>query len=140
MELFTWNFNKNFIFVIVYWVLEIAVIIITNQFMKYFKMTTDFVIDQYIALILINIADLLAIFLILYSKCATKSNKIETKGTKIQSDLIYKKFDKLKKIFYIKLIVVAVLDYISHSSYWISYSIQGLLKEIFLQLYQKILK
>ena len=91
--------------------------------MKYFKMTTDFVIDQYIALILINIADLLAIFLILYSKCATKSNKIETKGTKIQSDLIYKKFDKLKKIFYIKLIVVAVLDYISHSSYWISYSI-----------------
>ena len=91
--------------------------------MKYFKMTTDFVIDQYIALILINIADLLAIFLILYSKCATKSNKIEEKGTKIQSDLIYKKFDKLKKIFYIKLIVVAVLDYISHSSYWISYSI-----------------
>ena len=91
--------------------------------MKYFKMTTDFVIDQYIALILINIADLLAIFLILYSKWATKSNKIETKGTKIQSDLIYKKFDKLKKIFYIKLIVVAVLDYISHSSYWISYSI-----------------
>ena len=91
--------------------------------MKYFKMTTDFVIDQYIALILINIEDLLAIFLILYSKWATKSNKIETKGTKIQSDLIYKKFDKLKKIFYIKLIVVAVLDYISHSSYWISYSI-----------------
>ena len=91
--------------------------------MKYFKMTTDFVIDQYIALIIINIADLLAIFLILYSKWATKSNKIETKGTKIQSDLIYKKFDKLKKIFYIKLIVVAVLDYISHSSYWISYSI-----------------
>ena len=91
--------------------------------MKYFKMTTDFVIDQYIALILINIADLLAIFLILYSKCATKSNKIEEKGAKIQSDLIYKKFDKLKKIFYIKLIVVAVLDYISHSSYWISYSI-----------------
>ena len=66
----------------VYWVLEIAVIIVTNQFMKYFKMTTDFVIDQYIALILINIADFLAIFLILYSKCATKSNKIETKELK----------------------------------------------------------
>ena len=50
MKLLTQNFDKNFIFVIVYWVLEIAVIIVTNQFMKYFKMTTDFVIDQYIAL------------------------------------------------------------------------------------------
>ena len=123
MELFTWNFNKNFIFVIVYWVLEIAVIILLDQLGEKFAMTNDMVIDEYISVILINIADLLAIFLILYSKCATKSNKIETKGTKIQSDLIYKKFDKLKKIFYIKLIVVAVLDYISHSSYWISYSI-----------------
>ena len=123
MELFTWNFNKNFIFVIVYWVLEIAVIILLDQLGEKFTMTNDMVIDEYISVILINIADLLAIFLILYSKCATKSNKIETKGTKIQSDLIYKKFDKLKKIFYIKLIVVAVLDYISHSSYWISYSI-----------------
>ena len=123
MELFTWNFNKNFIFVIVYWVLEIAVIILLDQLGEKFTMTNDMVIDEYISVILINIADLLAIFLILYSKWATKSNKIETKGTKIQSDLIYKKFDKLKKIFYIKLIVVAVLDYISHSSYWISYSI-----------------
>ena len=123
MELFTWNFNKNFIFVIVYWVLEIAVIILLDQLGEKFTMTNDMVIDEYISVILINIADLLAIFLILYSKCATKSNKIETKGTKIQSDLIYKKFDKLKKIFYIKLIVVAILDYISHSSYWISYSI-----------------
>ena len=123
MELFTWNFNKNFIFVIVYWVLEIAVIILLDLLGENFKMTNDIVIDEYISVILINIADLLAIFLILYSKCATKSNKIEEKGAKIQSDLIYKKFDKLKKIFYIKLIVVAVLDYISHSSYWISYSI-----------------
>ena len=123
MELFTWNFNKNFIFVIVYWVLEIAVIILLDQLGEKFTMTNDMVIDEYISVILINIADLLAIFLILYSKCATKSNKIETKGTKTQSKLIYTNPDKPNKKFYIKLIIVAILDYISRSSSWMSYAI-----------------
>ena len=78
MSCLTWNCDKSFIYVIVYWVLEIAVIILLDQLGEKFTMTNDMVIDEYISVILINIADLLAIFLILYSKCATKSNKIES--------------------------------------------------------------
>ena len=87
-------------------------------------MTNNIVHDRYI-IVLANIAsDLLAGFLVLYTKCVSKSNKKENEKLRKPSEiLIYTKLDKLKKIFYAKLFIIVVLDYISKSSTWMSYAI-----------------
>ena len=127
MSLITWNFDKNFIYVIIYWILEIAYRVILYLRRNYFEITKNIVYYEYTFLILYNISDLLAGFLVLYSKCVSKSKKIEKveKRTESQSELICTKSNKLKKKFYIKLIIVALLDYISRSMVWISYAITG---------------
>ena len=117
MSLITWNFDKNFIFVIIYWVLEIILRIGIYMKPDFFKMAKDYVHNEYIIVMLNIISDLFAGFFVLYIKCASKSKKINNKAlkTQSQSELIYTKLDKLKKNFYIKLIIIVVLDYISRS-------------------------
>ena len=134
MSLITWNFDKNFIFVIIYWVLEIILRIGIYMKPDVFKMAKDYVHNEYIIVMLNIISDLFAGFLVLYIKCASKSKKINNKAlkTQSQSELIYTKLDKLKKNFYIKFIIIVVLDYISRSRAWISYAItKAISEEIF---------
>ena len=122
MSLLTWNFDKHFIYVIIYWILEIIYRIFLS-FKEYsFKITKKAVHDEYILIISSIIGDLFAGFLVLYIKCISKSQKKEILTA--QNDiLIYTKLDKLKKNFYIKLIIIVIIDYISRSSSWISYAI-----------------
>ena len=134
MSLITWNFDKNFIFVIIYWVLEIILRIGIYMKPDVYKMAKDYVHNEYIIVMLNIISDLFAGFLVLYIKCASKSKKINNKAlkTQSQSELIYTKLDKLKKNFYKKLIIIVVLDYISRSRAWISYAItKAISEEIF---------
>ena len=42
-----------------------------------------------------------------------KKKKKEKEGRKTQSELIYTKLDKLKKKFYVKLIIIVILNYLS---------------------------
>ena len=122
MSLLTWNFDKHFIYVIIYWILEIIYRIFLS-FKEYsFKITKKAVHDEYILIISAIIGDLFAGFLVLYSKCISKSKKKEKLRTQNEK-LIYTKLDKLKKNFYIKLIIIIIIDYISRSSSWISYAI-----------------
>ena len=122
MSLLTWNFDKHFIYVIIYWILEIIYRIFLS-FKEYsFKITKKAVHDEYILIISSIIGDLFAGFLVLYSKCISKSKKKEKLRTQNEK-LIYTKLDKLKKNFYIKLIIIIIIDYISRSSSWISYAI-----------------
>ena len=125
MSLIRWNFDKNFIYVIIYWVIEISIRILSSLKPEFFKLSKDTVNNEYIFVILNFLADLLAGFLVLYSNCKSKSKNINNEAliTKSHSDLIYTKLDKLKKKFYIKLIVIVVLNYISRSRKWISYAI-----------------
>ena len=53
------------------------------------------------------------------------NQKIENENirAKSQSELSSVKLDNPNKKFYMKLIIVAILDYISRSSTWISYAI-----------------
>ena len=142
MSLLTWNFDKNIIYVIVYWVLEIVYHILLSNEGQFFKITNDTVHDEYIFVILYNISDLLAGFFIMYNKCTSKPKKNEDKEEiKTQkSDLIYTQFDKLKKSFYIKLIIIVLLDYISRSSSWISNAITKAYKEKISHSLQKNIK
>ena len=131
MSLITLNFDKNFIYVIIYWILEIIYRIIFYEREEFFKITKDIIHDEYLFVILLNIADLLSGFLVLYMKCSSKSKKKEDekneerkKSQSSLSELIYEKLEtKIKKTFYKKLIIITVLDYISRSSIWLSYAI-----------------
>ena len=70
MSLLTWNFDKNFIYVIIYWALEIILRIFLNSKEEYFKMSKNIVHNEYMFVIFLNIADLLSGFFVLYMKCA----------------------------------------------------------------------
>ena len=142
MSLLTWNFNKNFIYVIIYWILEIIYHIIFAKNSKFLKMTKDYIQNEFIFVILCNILDLLSGFFILYSKCASKSKKIENENirAKSQSELSSVKSDNPNKKFCMKLIIVAILDYISRSSTWISYAITKVESKIISHSLQKNIK
>ena len=142
MPFLTWNFDKNFIYVIIYWILEISYRIVLYEKDDFFKMTMDIIHDEYMIVILLNIADLLSGFLVLHNKLSMKTKKIEKKEerTKSQSELIYdESFTKPKKTFYKKLIIVALLHHISRSSFWISFAItRAKLSEIYFTLQKNI--
>ena len=142
MSFLTWNFDKNFIYVIIYWILEISYRIVLYEKDDFFKMTMDIIHDEYMIVILLNIADLLSGFLVLHNKLSMESKKIEKKEerTKSQSELIYdESFTKPKKTFYKKLIIVALLHHISRSSFWISFAIaRAKLSEIYFTLQKNI--
>ena len=70
MSLLTWNFDKNFIYVIIYWALEIILRIFLISKEEYFKMSKNIVHNEYMFVIFLNIADLLSGFFVLYMKCA----------------------------------------------------------------------
>ena len=130
------NCDKNFIYVIIYWILEIIFLLILNLKSEYFIMTDDIVKNEYMFVIFLNIADLLSGFLVLYVKKSSKSVrkeefellKFDTKNQTNQ--LIYEEtMINLKKNFVKKVILIAVLDYLSRSFFWIAYAISGVKKE-----------
>ena len=82
MPFITWNFDKNFIYVIIYWILEIIYRIIFYEKEEFLQITKELVYDEYLFVILLNIADLLSGFLVLYMKCASKSKKRKRKKMK----------------------------------------------------------
>ena len=141
MSLITWNFDKNFIYVIIYWILEIIYRIGIYLKGEYFEITKQVIIDKYIFVILDNLANLLSGFLVLYIKRSSKSKKIQSKEIIEQqpSDLIYIKSTELTKKFYIKLIIIAILDYIGKSSIWMAFAItQAIRKEVSFNLQKNI--
>ena len=136
MSFLSFNWDKHFIYAIIYWVLEIFVRLFMYIRWYYFKMSKSDVQNEYIYVILLNIADLLSGFLVLYTFCAfrntnkTKIFHIGKTNTTGSIQLIYEnKEDYRSKYFFLKLLVICVLDYLSRSLYWISYAITGATNE-----------
>ena len=130
------NCDKNFIYVIIYWILEIIFRLLMYLKAEYFIMSDDIVKNEYMFVIFLNIADLLSGFLYLYLKQSTKSNKkeeqklIRTETKKSLNQLIYNQYDRiLRGPFIKKFIIIAILDYLSRSFFWIAYAISGAKKE-----------
>ena len=134
MSCLTWNCDKSFIYVIVYWVLELIHLGLFFEKEEFLQITESIVYDEYILIILLNIADLLSGFLVLYMKCSSKpknidndnkkSERTESQSPQSEVELIYvKSVITLNKNFYIKLVIITILDYISRSSFWMSYAI-----------------
>ena len=130
MSFISFNWDKHFIFAIIYWALEICVRLHMYIQWDYFSMSKCDVQNEYIFVILLNISDLLSIFLVLYIKCAFRRKKdVNNKLTKENTggvELIYKDIENSKSHhFWKKMILVSLLSYFSRSLYWISYAISG---------------
>jgi len=136
MSFLSFNWDKHFIYAIIYWILEIFVRLFMYIRWDYFKMSKSDVQNEYIYVMLLNIADLLSGFLVLYTFCAfrnTNKTKIFNIGKTNRTgsvQLIYEnKEDYRSKYFFLKLLLICVLDYLSRSLYWISYAITGATNE-----------
>ena len=118
---------KQYFYFLIFWILELLVSIFKNLIYnhKFFgEFIENDITDEYIDLISLNIADLLAGFLVLYTKYSFKKKEIK-KGKKGDINLIYQHntpFNPNKKLQL--LILISFLDFISRSGYfWFSFFI-----------------
>ena len=66
MSILTFNWDKHFLYAIIYWVLEICVrLAMYLKWEDWFKMSDSDVQNEYIYVVLLTISDLLAAFLVL---------------------------------------------------------------------------
>ena len=118
---------KNYFYFLIFWILELLVSIFKNLIYnhKFFgESIKNDITDEYIDLISLNIAALLAGFLVLYTKYSFKKKEIK-KEKKGDINLIYQHntpFNPNKKLQL--LILISFLDFISRSGYfWFSFFI-----------------
>ena len=125
MAFLSFNWDTHFIYAIVYWILEILIRLGMYIQWNVYKMSDSEVQNEYIYVVLLNIADLLSCFLVLYIKCSfRRQSKIKKANAEVA--LIYDNYEASKKKKLIqRLIIICVLDYLSRSLYWISYAITG---------------
>ena len=131
MSFISFNYNKNLIYAIIYWALEIINRIIMYFEWGYFELFEKDSINQYFFVLLYNISDLLAGFLVLYINCSLKKKqkpKVESGENKSFFNNIEiisggeKRVHHSKNFIY-KIILICLLDYISRSNYFIFYQI-----------------
>ena len=75
MALLTLNFNENFIYILIYWILDLIYHLLNSLNEKFFEMTKDKVQNEYMLVILLNLSDLLSVFLVLYIRHSFKRPK-----------------------------------------------------------------
>ena len=126
MSLLSFNWDKHFIYAIIYWILEICVrLAMYLKWEEYFKVSDSDVQNEYVYVILLTIADLLAGFLVLYIKLTFK-RPIKPRKSISGIEYIYDNYKQNKRKYIInKMIIICCLNYLSRSLYWISYAITG---------------
>ena len=110
------NFNKNFKYIVIYWILEIALNLTRNLKREYFILIKeDNVQNEYMSVIISNISDLLSGFLYLYIRIASKSpkKKEEKKEKEEENNLIYEEMSPAPRnnnlIIVMKGIIISIL-------------------------------
>ena len=79
MALLTLNFNENFIYILIYWILDLIYHLLNSLNEKFFEMNKDKVQNEYMLVILLNLSDLLSVFLVLYIRHSLKKTKRKNK-------------------------------------------------------------
>ena len=77
MSFLTFNYNKNLIYAIIYWVLEMITRTLFYMKWEWFKIAKTDNINEYFYVTMENISDLSAGFLVLYIKYSLKKKKVE---------------------------------------------------------------
>ena len=124
MSLLSFNWDRHFIYAIIYWILEIGVRLVMYLKWEFFKMSESEVQNEYIYVILLTIADLFAGFLVLYIKCVYKRRSRTSSVSMVESFYDIYKQNKRKNLIQ-RLSIICTLNYLSRSLYWISYAITG---------------
>ena len=75
MSLLTIKCDKHFIYVIIFWILEITLRLMLSLKSNFFTFTQDIIKNEYMFVIFLNAADLLSGFLVLYSNQSSKTRK-----------------------------------------------------------------
>lgn len=124
MSFFSFNFNLNLIYVLIYWLFNISLqLLIDYKYEELFRLSKkNYAENEYIYIIFIIISNLMNGFLIIYVNCSTKKrSKVEnTNNTK----LIYR--DPLKyrnRQFFLKLILISSIELFNLLSYFIFFSL-----------------
>ena len=132
MSFLSLNCDKILIYVLIYWILDITFSLLIRLHPEFFQLIEQDAQTEYLLVILSCIGDLLAGFLVLYIRKKSKRKKIKTEEDDENKDtdenknyeLIYEKAElKPKKYYWIKIIIIGVLEYIGRSLDWINYSI-----------------
>ena len=120
MGLFSFYWNNNLYYVLVYWVLNIIL-----RLLIYFKYEQFFLIsknkphqNEYIFMSYCVVGNLLSGFLILYVKCTSKKQNEQDKENINQ--LVKKgSINEVRDHFYLKIILISILDLLYFSCYFI---------------------
>ena len=117
MAWISFTFYKNYYYFLVYWVLELAVSIIKYIFDEDASSNTQtFLIEnEYFHLITLNIADLLAGFLVLFTEMQMKTKKEEEiKKTKNTQELIYNDYS-IKRNKFVYIFAIGIFNFLACS-------------------------
>ena len=127
MSFITFNYNKNLNYAIIYWALEITYRLFVNLQWDYFRIIENDAINEYIFLILLNISDLLAGFLVIYINYSLKGKRLNDDSSVQRSESVIemiggreKTFNKTKSYIQ-KFILVIILDYLNRLIVFIFY-------------------
>ena len=136
MSIIYFNYNKNLNYAIIYWIVEIILRGLIYLDWKLFKIYKKDSINEYFYLVLLNISDLLSVFLVIYIHCSIKrkpsydlnysdtSSSKSSKSSKSKIKLISEGNLSgffLSKSFIYKIILICILDYLSRSTFFIFY-------------------
>ena len=127
MPLVSFACDKNYIYFLIYWILEISVAIIknlSNDIFKELELESNLQ-NEFIDLVSLNLADLLAGFLVIYTMCSIpkkNSKKIKKKNSKGEIELIYNKPENENNKCLL-LLFISILDLISRSVYFLFFLI-----------------
>ena len=132
MSILTFHYNRNLIYAIIYWVLEIINRIIMYFYWDYFQIIKEDSINEYLYVLMLNISDLLAGFLVLYINFSLKKKKSfkeisinDKNSSNSKKNLIFGAGNKAlkSKNFIYKIILICFLDYINRAAFYIFYQI-----------------
>ena len=122
------KFKKGYLYIFIYWILEVALSFLKNKYSEDYKLTSKKSENEYFTVISNVVADLLAGFLVLITKCTMSSPDNlyhrERSNNNIGMHLIHNDIVSQiheKSIFYV--ILISILHLISVSAYFIFYLI-----------------
>ena len=128
-KLFSFNFNINLIYIIIYWILEIFIRITMSYKPKYYTISNNPKDNEFMFIIFPVISKLFSGFIILYVYCAFRKNSSSAIINK--NELIYENpiDNKINKYFFLKILFIACLELLSNCSYFIFFLIIDAEKE-----------
>ena len=123
-KFFSFKCDINNFYILAYWILELFTTIIQHFFSDYFILNEGNCGNEFINLVCIVIADLMAGFLVLYTKCSMKpvNDTSKRKRSKKEIKLIHSNIMQRKKQnSFSLLLLISILHLISLSCYFLFY-------------------